>query len=69
MRLKLALNDPICGGLYGPYGLEDVVRALARLQGGWDDAVARRLYYERLHNQEDLYWRGSRTGSRGRWGR
>lgn len=51
----IGLDDPIWSRLYGPYGVQDVAGQLRTLQATWDEALARDLFWERLHHQETLY--------------
>ena len=53
--MKISLNDPIWGRLYGPYGLEPVAEILTSLSDKWDEDIARDLFWEKLHHQETLY--------------
>jgi hypothetical protein len=49
------LDDPLWGRLYGPYREHSVPQTLRQLQQGWSDEIARDLFWEQLHHQEDLY--------------
>ncbi|MEC8041545.1 MAG: hypothetical protein VX083_06935 [Pseudomonadota bacterium] len=53
--MKLALDHPAWSLLYGPYGVQDVPGALAKLARQWDQPLADALYWEKLHHQESLY--------------
>jgi hypothetical protein len=74
--MLIALDDPIWGRLYGPYGVEEVAPPLARLDAGWDADLAKDLFWERLHHQETRcpvtyaalpwLWRFAQRGDAGR---
>ncbi|WP_175549202.1 hypothetical protein [Litoreibacter ascidiaceicola] len=49
------MSDPIWSRLYGPYGIDDVAGILGKLEWGWDKAIAKDLYWEKLHHQDDIY--------------
>lgn len=51
----LPLTDPLWSRLYSAYGLRDIAGPLAVLAQEWDDAIARDLFWENLHHQEDIY--------------
>lgn len=53
--MLIPLSDPIWSRLYGPYGVQDVAGDLGRLSVAWDRAVAKKLFWDRLHHQESLY--------------
>ena len=53
--MLIPLFDPIWSRLYGPYGVEDVAGPLEELSRRWDEDLARDLFWEKLHHQEDLY--------------
>lgn len=53
--MKIVLDDPIWGSLYGPYGVEPVPEILAKLLEGWDEGLASDLFWSKLHHQETLY--------------
>ena len=53
--MKIPFSDDIWGRLYGPYGNETVSKQLGLLSENWDDAIARDLFYEKLHHQDDIY--------------
>lgn len=53
--MLIALSDHIWSRLHGPYGVEDVASDLDALSRSWDEDLARNLFWERLHHQEDLY--------------
>ncbi|WP_170157836.1 hypothetical protein [Litoreibacter meonggei] len=49
------MSDPLWSRLYGPYGIEDVSGIIAKLERGWDLVIAKDLFWEKLHHQDDLY--------------
>ena len=53
--MLIPLSNPIWSRLYGPYGIQDVAGLLSELEKSWDDEVAKDLFWEKLHHQEDLY--------------
>ncbi|WP_421701388.1 hypothetical protein [Aliiroseovarius sp.] len=53
--MKIALDDPIWGRLYGPHGVEPVPDILEKLLEGWDEELANDLFWNKLYHQEDLY--------------
>ncbi|MGR3342468.1 MAG: hypothetical protein ACU0DI_04455 [Paracoccaceae bacterium] len=53
--MNIPLNDAIWSRLYGPYGLENVGEILAGLNEQWDAEVAKDLFWEKLHHQDDLF--------------
>ena len=53
--MKISLDDPIWGRLYGPYGVEPVPEILAKLLEGWDEELANDLFWNKLYHQETLY--------------
>lgn len=53
--MKLAFADELWSRLYGPYGNRSVNQLLAALSEEWDSAVAKELYWEELHHQDDIY--------------
>lgn len=53
--MMIAFSDEIWGRLYGPYGNRSVNRQLASLTKQWDNAVAKELFWEELHHQDDIY--------------
>ena len=53
--MKIAFTDGIWSRLYGPYGNRSVNTHLKALSERWDDAVAKALFWEELHHQDDIY--------------
>lgn len=53
--VKIPLNDPVWTRLYGPYGVRNVPGILESLKTHWDDDLARELFWEELHHQDDIY--------------
>lgn len=53
--MKIAFADELWCRLYGPYGNRSVNRQLAALSEQWDSTVAKELYWEELHHQDDIY--------------
>jgi len=53
--MKIALEAEVWSRLYGPYGNHSVNRQLISLSKRWDIAVAKELFWEELHHQEDIY--------------
>lgn len=51
----IPLDHPIWGRLYGPYGVQDVPAILLALSKDWQADLAKDLFWEKLHHQEDLY--------------
>ncbi|MBG6148648.1 hypothetical protein IWQ51_006815 [Labrenzia sp. EL_142] len=53
--MKLALEDQVWKRLYGPYGNRSVNTLLTQLSTRWDTALAKELFWEELHHQDDIY--------------
>jgi hypothetical protein len=53
--MKIAFADSIWSRLYGPYGNRSVDMQLRLLSEKWDSAVAKELFWEELHHQDDIY--------------
>ncbi|CUH78671.1 hypothetical protein [Tropicibacter naphthalenivorans] len=53
--MKLPLDHPAWGALFGPYGVQDVPGVLRALSAEWHTDLARDLFWEKLHHQETLY--------------
>ena len=53
--MKLALEDQIWGRLYGPYGNRRVNTLVAQLADEWKTEIAKELFWEELHHQDDIY--------------
>jgi hypothetical protein len=53
--IKIAFADNIWSRLYGPYGNRSVELQLRMLSEKWDNAVAKELFWEELHHQDDIY--------------
>ncbi|WP_420586015.1 hypothetical protein [Ruegeria sp.] len=53
--MHIPFSAPIWSRLYGPYGIQDVAGILTKLQKSWDEDIAKDLFWEKLHHQEDLY--------------
>lgn len=53
--MKIAFSDGIWSRLYGAYGNRSVNTLLKALSERWDDAVAKELFWEELHHQDDIY--------------
>lgn len=53
--MLIPLDDPIWSRLYGPYGIKPVALELQKLQTQWDHGIAKNLFWEWLHHQDDLY--------------
>lgn len=53
--MKIPLNNPIWGRLYGPCGVQNVNKNLQKLHSASDHDVAEDLYWEKWHHQDDLY--------------
>lgn len=53
--MKIAFADSIWSRLYGPYGNRSVDVRLRLLSEKWDNAVAKDLFWEELHHQDDIY--------------
>ena len=53
--MKIAFTDGIWSRLYGAYGNHSVNTHLRALSERWDDAVAKELFWEELHHQDDIY--------------
>ncbi len=53
--MKIPLDAPIWGRLYGAYGVEPVALVLSQLRVSWDEALAKDLFWEKLYHQETLY--------------
>lgn len=51
----IAFDDPIWMRLYGVHGQRDVAGVLETLSRCWDERTARALYWDKLHDQDDLY--------------
>ncbi|MEL6645752.1 MAG: hypothetical protein AAFQ79_17610 [Pseudomonadota bacterium] len=49
------MSEDIWSRLYGPYGIRDVTSDLRQLADRWDPEVAKNLFWEELHHQDDLY--------------
>jgi len=53
--MKIDLEDEIWSRLYGPYGNRSVNVQLKNLFREWDISVAKELFWEELHHQDDVY--------------
>ncbi len=53
--MRLPLSDPIWSRLPGAYGVQHVNTILAKLSTQWDSALAKDLFWEKLHHQGTLY--------------
>ena len=53
--MKIAFSDDVWSRLYGPYGNRSVDMELRQLSEKWDNAVAKELFWEELHHQDDIY--------------
>ncbi len=53
--MKLDLEDELWSRLYGPYGNRSVNKQLAKLCKQWDNTLAKDLFWEELHHQNDIY--------------
>lgn len=53
--MKIAFTDDIWNRLYGPYGNRSVNMQLMALSERWDNDVAKELFWEELHHQDDIY--------------
>jgi len=53
--MKVAFADNVWSRLYGPYGNRSVNTQLMALSEQWDNAVAKELFWEDLHHQDDIY--------------
>ncbi len=53
--MKIPLGDEIWDRLYGPYGNHRVDRMLITLIDSWDTTIAKKLFWEELHHQDDIY--------------
>lgn len=53
--MKIAFADKVWNRLYGPYGNRSVNTQLMALSEQWDSDVAKELFWEELHHQDDIY--------------
>jgi hypothetical protein len=53
--MKIAFEDGIWNRLYGPYGNRSVNTQLRTLSEKWDNVIAKELFWEELHHQDDIY--------------
>lgn len=53
--MLIPLDDKIWHRLYGPYGVQNVNETIMKLSEYWDAEIARDLFWERLHHQDDIY--------------
>ncbi|MEP6068631.1 MAG: hypothetical protein ABJ246_22550 [Paracoccaceae bacterium] len=53
--MKIDFEDKIWSRLYGPYGNQSVNTQLMALSEQWDNDVAKELFWEQLHHQDDIY--------------
>lgn len=53
--MKIGLDEQIWDRLYGPYGNRSVNLTLAQLADRWETSVAKELFWEELHHQDDIY--------------
>lgn len=53
--MKIAFSDSIWTRLYGPYGNRSVAAQLRLLSEKWDAEVAKDLFWEELHHQDEIY--------------
>lgn len=53
--MKIAFTDEVWSRLYGPYGNRSVNTQLMALSEQWDNDVAKELFWEELHHQDDIY--------------
>ncbi|MEJ2018412.1 MAG: hypothetical protein P8X51_08970 [Maritimibacter sp.] len=53
--MKIAFEEGIWNRLYGPYGNRSVNTQLRTLSEKWDNVVAKELFWEELHHQDDIY--------------
>lgn len=53
--MRIPLSDPIWSRLASAYGVQHVNKILSDLSRNWDEALARDLFWEKLHHQQSLY--------------
>ena len=53
--MLIPLSDSIWSRLYGPHGVQDVHLVLGQLERDWTAEIAKKLYWEMLFHQDDLY--------------